>query len=287
MLLGIYRWLLRLPTFKGSSRIVETYRKLFFSPKPYRIIHGLRMEIDGWDWIQSEIVRDGCTEPLTCALFGKILRDGDTYVDVGAQFGLHSLVARHFVGPNGVIIAVEPQPYNCHKLLANWRLNEFENLTLFVGAVGAHDGTVALHFQSATDTSRLSLSLPPVNDLPQQFHVPMNRLETIFQRAQLDKVRLLKIDIEGYELEAIDGIGTYIDQIDHMIFEVLHSKSGISEKSERLIELLLAQGYALKTIEGKQWENKQPLPENNLWASRIASKDEARIMHSEGSTYEF
>jgi len=169
MLLAVYRWLLRLPTFKGKSRITEGYRKLVFAPNQYRIIHGLRMEIDGFDWIQSEIVRDGCIEPLTCALMGKILGTGDTYLDVGAQLGLHTLVARHFVGAEGKVIAIEPQPYNCHKLLSNWRLNSFENLTLYVGAVGAYDGRIALHLQSPTDTSRLSICLPPVNDEP---HVP-------------------------------------------------------------------------------------------------------------------
>ena len=228
------------------------------------------MDIDGFDWIQSEIVRDGCTEPLTCALMGTILRAGDTYVDVGAQFGLHTLVARHFVGPAGTVVAIEPQPYNCHKLLTNWRLNGFENVTLYVGAIGAYDGSVALHLQSPTDTSRLSLSLSPVNDLPQKFHVPINRLETIFDQVRLDRVRLLKIDIEGYELEAIAGIGRYVDQVEHIIFEVLDSESGISEKSQDLIELLVRSGFTVKTVEGKDWDNKaRKLPENNLWASRV------------------
>ena len=270
MLLAVYRWLLNLPTFKGKARITEGYRRFFFSPRPYPIIHGLRMEIDGFDWIQSEILRNGCTEPLTCALMGKILREGDTYVDVGAQLGFHTLVARHFVGTGGKVIAIEPQPYNCHKLLQNWRLNGFENLTLYVGAIGTYDGNIALHLQSATDTSRLSLCLEPVNDQPQQFHVPINRLETILDQAPLEKARLLKIDIEGYELEAVGSIGRYIDQVEHMILEVLDSESGLSEKSEELIQLIEDHGYVLRTVEGKRWENKhERLPENNLWASRM------------------
>src|SRR6185437_4125817 len=270
MLLAIYRWLLKMPAFKGKSRITEGCRKIFFAPKTYRIIHGLRMDIDGFDWIQSEILRDGCTEPLTCALMGKVLAKGDTYVDVGAQFGLHTLVARHFVGPEGRVIAIEPQPYNCHKLLNNWRVNGFENLILYVGAIGAYDGSIRLHMQSATDTSRLSLCLTPVNDMPQQFQVPINRLETILDQVQFDKVRLLKIDIEGYELEAIGSIGKYLDLVEHIILEVLHADSVLSERSKDLITLPKTHGYVLKTVEGKPWEKtNQSLPENNLWASRI------------------
>jgi len=269
MLLGVYRWLLKMPAFKGKSRITEGYRKFFFAPNSYRIIHGLRMEIDGFDWLQSEILRDGCTEPLTCALMGRILAAGDTYVDVGAQFGLHTLVARHFVGPEGRVIAIEPQPYNCHKLLNNWRLNGFENLMLYVGAIGAYDGGIPLHLQSATDTSRLSLCLTPVNDQPQQFHVPINRLETILDQVQCEKVQLLKIDIEGFELEAIAGIGKYIELVEHIILEVLDTKSALSKKSQELIAVLENHGYTLKTVDGRPWdETNQSLPENNLWASR-------------------
>lgn len=270
MLLAVYRWLLKLPNFKGRSRIVESYRRLCFSPPSCRIVHGLQMEIDGFDWIQSEVLRDGSTEPLTCRLMGKILKEGDTYVDVGAQFGMHTLVARHFVGADGKVIAIEPQPYNCQKLLANWRLNGFENLMLFVGAIGDYDGSIALHLQSATDTSRLSLCLEPVNDLPQRFHVPINRLETILAQAPTDKIRLLKIDIEGYELEAIGGMGKFIASVEHFILEILDSGSGISEKTEALIQLLESHGYVLKTVEGEEWKkNLHRLPENNLWAARV------------------
>jgi FkbM family methyltransferase len=272
MLLALYRWLLRLPNFKGKSRIVAAFRRLCFEPKSYRIIHGLRMEIDGFDWIQSEVLQDGCREPLTCALMGQLLKEGDTYVDVGAQFGLHTLVARHFVGPNGKVVAIEPQPYNCHKLLANWRLNGFENLTLYVGAVGDYDGSVNLHLQNVADTSRLSLCLPPVNDQAQQFQVPINRLETILDQAGLDKVRLLKIDIEGLELEAIGSAGKHLDLVEHIVLELLDGEFGDSEKSEKLVCLLAEQGYVLRTVTGEPWKGKQQsLPENNLWASRAGA----------------
>ncbi len=97
--------------------------------------------------------------------------------------------------------------------------------------------------------------LTPVNDRPQQFQVPIDRLEKILDQARPDAVRLLKIDIEGYPLEAIDGIGGYVDLVEHIILEVLDSESGISEKSEKLIQLLGDHGYVLRTVEGKPWKN--------------------------------
>lgn len=268
MVLGMYRSLLRLPTFKGKSRLINYYRGMFFTSRTYRIIHGLRIEVDPIDWIQSDLIKSGCLEPQTSALFGHLLRPGDTYVDVGAHIGFHTLVARHFVGESGRVVAIEPQPYNCQKLLANWQLNGFDNLALYVAAVGDYAGTVLLHHQLATDTSCLSLYLEPVNDQPQVFYVPIHRLETILKEQKIERVRLMKMDVEGYELEAIEGIGSYMDAIDHLILEVLGAPSELSEKSLALIEKLKSLGFNLRTVDGDAWDAGRQLPENNLWVCR-------------------
>ncbi len=49
-------------------------------------------------------------EPETIKLYEKLLEPGDIFIDVGAHVGLHSLIARHHVGPSGKVIAIEPQP---------------------------------------------------------------------------------------------------------------------------------------------------------------------------------
>ena len=51
-------------------------------------------------------------------------------------------MARAAVGPDGLVAAVEPQPYNAAKILANWRVNGFTNLKLFVAAAGEKPGDV-------------------------------------------------------------------------------------------------------------------------------------------------
>jgi FkbM family methyltransferase len=268
MLLEHYRTLLRLPQFKGKSRIVQLYRSLFFSSYRFRGNYDFVMDLDPIDWTQSDIVRDGGIEPLTSALYGKLLRLGDKYVDVGAHIGFHTLVARHLIGENGLVIAVEPQPYNCEKLLANWRANGFDNVALYVAAVGEHDSTVALHQQVETDSSRLSICLESVNDENRIFYVPIRRLETILREQRVEHVRLLKIDVEGYELEVVNGLGAFLPAIDNIILEVLDTASGISAKSVSLIEKLKSLEYELRTVEGVPWDYRSPLPENNLWASR-------------------
>jgi FkbM family methyltransferase len=269
MLLSLYRQLLRLPAFKGKSRLIGLFRSASFAPRVRKIIFGLLMDLDPIEWTQSEILRDGCLEPLTTTLYGQLLRRGDSYVDVGAHVGFHTLVARHFVGETGQVIAIEPQPYNCHKILSNWQVNNFENLSLCVAAVGDTETTVALHQQKAFGTTRLSLCLEGVNDDAQIFRVPLRRLDTIFEELRVSHVRLLKIDVEGYELEAINGIGYYGEAIDNIVLEMLQTTSELKRKSLLLTEMLSGFGYKLKTVEGQDWDCQSPLPENNLWASRV------------------
>lgn len=270
MLLRIYRFLLRLPPFKGKSMLTALARRWFFPPRRYTVIHGLHMEIDPHEWTQSDLLRDGCLEPITCTLMSKLLQGGDTYVDVGAQIGFHSLVARSLVGADGRVVAIEPQPYNCEKILRNSRLNGFDNVVLIVAAAGEYDGSVKLHRQCTTDTSRLSLCLQGVNDEAQVFHVPMLRLASLFESLGLRKIKLLKIDVEGYELEVINGLGKYHQYIDNMILEFLAGETTNKSKLSTLIEQLLSSGFKLLTVDGQSWRQSQPLPENNIWACREA-----------------
>jgi FkbM family methyltransferase len=268
MLLSLYRRLLRLPAFKGKSRLIGVFRATFFSPQTARLGDGIVLDLDPMEWTQSDILRDGGIEPLTTELYRKLLKRGDTYVDVGAHIGFHTLVARSYVGETGKVIAVEPQPYNCHKILTNWRANKFENLVLFIAAVGENNGHIPLHSQNPTDTARLSLSLEPVNDQPQVFHVPLMRLDNILEGQRIRHVRLLKIDVEGYELETLTGLGACSEMVENIILEVLETSNELSEKSEMLIETLRKLGYSLKSVDGKPWTQGRPLSENNLWATR-------------------
>src|ERR1700693_4603799 len=62
---------------------------------------GLRMELDPWEWYQNQIRSNRSIEPLTIALFKRLLAPGDIYVDVGAHVGYHTLIARTLIGDSG------------------------------------------------------------------------------------------------------------------------------------------------------------------------------------------
>lgn len=263
----LYVSLLRFPSFKGKGRIENSVRRIFFEPPLYEVIHGLRMELSPLEWTEITLMKDGLIEPKTTALFGTLLGPSDVYVDIGAHVGFHTLVARHHVGESGKVIAVEPQPYNCQKVLANWRANSFSNILLYVAAAGERGGAAVLHDQKVQDKSRLSLCLEPVNDEAQRFQVPIINVEKLFCEQGVSKIRLLKIDVEGYELEVVRGLRDCGCEVENIIFEVLGAPSELSEKSRLLLDEVRRLGYRLRTVEGKYWDGAEQLPENNVWAS--------------------
>src|ERR1700732_4899789 len=111
MLDKAYDLVLRLPKFRGKAKLASLCGSML-RPKASRIIHDMRMELDPDEWLQVDLRTFGRLEPETTALFERILKQGDTYVDVGAHVGYHVLVARHCVGPGGRLYAIDPQPYN-------------------------------------------------------------------------------------------------------------------------------------------------------------------------------
>lgn len=260
----LYRSFIRLPYFKGKGRLDGWLRERLYARDHAPIMGGLVMSLDAWEYAQQSIIKDGHLEPLTTRRFGDVLKEGDTYVDVGAHVGFHTLIARKLIRQSGRVIAVEPQPYNASKILLNWDLNGFANIVLYVAAAGAEEGSIGLFKQPASDASRLSLALPSIPDQqPQQFRVPVLTLTGLLAEQQLSRVRLLKIDVEGYELEVLHGAGDKLRTFENIVLEVLDQDT---ERARELRRLLTGTGYELLTVEGALWDGNSPLPENNLWA---------------------
>jgi len=224
------------------------------------------MDLDPGEWIQLEIIAKGSTEPATLRLIRELVCDGDLVIDVGAHVGHHALVAARAVGKSGRVLAIDPQPYNVDRIARNAACNGFTNIEAMCAAAGAEDGFIQLRLQKSNDRARLSLAVPSPNDLDSLIEVPIRRLDTIVEARNMSRVKLIKIDVEGYEWEVLLGLGKRLVDCDNIIFELLNSAS--TEKSEHLVRLLLDSGFFLKNIEGRQWKMGEVLPESNVWAYR-------------------
>ncbi len=91
-------------------------------------LFGLRMELDPDDGAISPHLREGEWEPVETALLLVRLREGDTFVDVGAHMGYFTLLASKLVGPEGRVFAFEPNPKVFGYLERNVALNGLANV---------------------------------------------------------------------------------------------------------------------------------------------------------------
>lgn len=116
-------------------------------------------------------------------------KSGDVVVELGAEFGTQTLFLSRSVGPTGRVIAVEAHPRTCAGLLEMVRLNRLSNVTVVQAAVGGTSGTTTI-----SDGAALS-NVVGRGDL----QVPARTLAELLTELAIDRVDLLKVNIEGSE----------------------------------------------------------------------------------------
>ncbi len=260
---ALLRYLYSAPRFRGRDRLIDAISKSFLR-RPVRLPDGLVMDLDASEWGQLAFLTTGATEPETLRLFERLLSSGDIVFDIGAHVGHHSLVAARAVGSKGTVYAFDPQPYNVDRICRNITLNKLRNIVSVCAAAGERDGFLRLPFQDARDRSRLSLARNGPNDLAIYVEVPIRRLDTFMAENHVTAGKLIKIDVEGYELEVIRGLGNRVTDFTNIIFEALED-ADIS-RTNVLIKELTASGFVLCDVAGNPWKLGKPLLEQNVWA---------------------
>ena len=143
----------------------------------------------------------GRLEPGSVAVIQALLREGDVMLDVGANFGLTVLPAARRVGAAGRVIAVEPASRIVGLLRRSLALNGLEGRVVVHGcAAGEAPGRAVLRMGPISGHSSL-LDLPEAERTEEVAVQPLDALVPPGTR-----VRLAKIDVEGYEPAAWQGM---------------------------------------------------------------------------------
>lgn len=168
-------------------------------------------------------------------LLSKILSPGDVVVEAGANIGTLTVPMLNLVGPTGTVIAFEPQPDNCNLL----RANVFANMP--------ETAVVEVREEIVTDHNGF-MSLPALGDLD---HKNFGRIEvghgslkakcTRIDDLNLQKLRLLKADVEGHELSVLRGARETIKRLKPLIYV----ENDRPENNAEMIAMLVDLGYRL------------------------------------------
>ena len=162
------------------------------------------------DTIAREACFTGQYEPQETLLLHSLLRPGHCFVDVGANWGYHTLLAAHLVGKSGRVISFEPDPRLFPILQRNIEQNNLTQVTALQVAAADAAGELPMAGFALGD-GNFGLSRLVVNgDAAGVFNVATERLDDALVKLGVDAIDLLKMDIEGAEGLALSGLAEYL-----------------------------------------------------------------------------
>ena len=130
----------------------------------------------------------------------RAVKNGDSVIDVGANVGFFTLLLSQYVGPNGHVLSIEPGQNNIGKLLENEKLSRAANVHVDTAAVAAEAKIIDFFL---TSDSGINAAFHGDGVSVQKVKVNAAPLDVLWQRQETPK--LIKMDIEGSELEALRG----------------------------------------------------------------------------------
>lgn len=163
---------------------------------------GPRILVHPDEFIGRIVFYFGELDPRISWVCRRVLRQGDAIVDVGANYGVVSLLAAQLVGPRGVVHAFEPQPHLAGLLRRSSRRNGFAQLHLHEVALSDTDAELEL---SIPVGNLGGASLTRSSASARSIHVQVRHSGTAIDQLDLGAIRLLKVDIEGHEAEFLRG----------------------------------------------------------------------------------
>ena len=220
------RWIGRLYGKRGLRRVINATDEVFLSPSQR---NGSSVyEPDVWPRVMAA------------------LREGDTFVDVGAFVGLYAVACAKRVGPRGKVVAFEPNPENLRSLREHVVLNGVEDrVEIRNEAVGAAPGTTQIVLNGIE--SRIA------SGDSAGFAVPLVTLDLALPEAA---VHVLKVDVEGFEEHVIAGARSLLTapgRRPRAIFVEVHpfAWQSAGTTSASMLQILRECGYRAETLEGQ------------------------------------
>lgn len=164
----------------------------------------------GWwlswnDYMGRRIYLSRGFEESEQAFLLRFLQSGMIAFDIGAHHGFHTLLMSRRVGSHGLVIAFEPSPREVHKLHWVLKVNRRGNVRVESYAISNREGEEQLFVCMGRNSGCNSLRKPAVSEPIQTIRVPMTTLDCYLRKHEIHRVDLLKIDVEGAELEVLEG----------------------------------------------------------------------------------
>lgn len=229
------------------------------------------------DSVLSRLIYEGF-EQEELNYIEKTLAMGDIFIDVGSNIGLHSLIASFKVGENGNVIAFEPSPITFERFLENISLNNIKNIE--VRNKGISNKSEFLNFnisEDGYDAWNTFAHSDESNMFSKEIEVEVNTLDNELENIDKSRIKIIKIDVEGWEKFVIlGGKKILIEYSPIVMMEFTETNTfAAGYMVQELYDIMIAIGYEwFCYTNGKLISEKKRLhyPYNNLIAIKKLNK---------------
>ena len=204
---GLVRWVIErtrtMPNTWAGKRLVFLLRRLAIAalkgaPVDIETL-GARMRLHPYNNISEKKVlfTPQFFDPEELAILRSRLREGFTFVDVGANIGAYSLWVSALAGPTAHILAIEPQPKVFDRLTYNIGLNPHGTVKAVACAVADKPGDLTL-FLDPRNSGESSVKIVASSQAA-TIRVPATTLLDLIRNERLERLDAIKLDVEGAE----------------------------------------------------------------------------------------
>lgn len=224
---------------------------------------GVKWQLDLREGVDLSLYLLGLFERSTVLAYSRLIKPGDTVLDIGANIGAHTLHLARCIGSRGKVIAFEPTTFAFNKLVKNVSLNPtlspriITEQIMLVGKSGVD--LVSGIYSSWPLANQNGLHKKHGGRLMPTSGASATTLDEYLIRNKIEKIHLVKLDVDGYEYLVLRGGMSMIKrERPPIIMELapyLFAETGYS--LEKLLNILKRLGYTLTTL-----RNGQPLPDS-------------------------
>lgn len=182
------------------------------------------------------------------AAMQRLVEPGDCVWDIGANVGVYTKEFLGLVGPTGRVVAIEPVPSHIEQL---YGLADSDQLTIVPAALASSDGEMS--FVVNGEESH-------IGDGPDAVQVRVARGDALLDEG-IPVPHVLKIDVEGFEGDVLDGMPTALATVRGLIMEVHFAalvRRDRPSDPERIVDLLRGSGFDVRWLDSSHLIAERP-----------------------------
>lgn len=198
------------PQERGKFKILNDVYFRHLSPATdlwvyTNLLYNIKMKLNIGEFLQAHLFLFGSYELPSVKFIRKFLINGGNAVDVGAQIGYLTIVMATSCKTQLHVYSFEPEPYNISQFNTNISLNALDNITLIPKAVTSTLNPIKLFLAKDNNSGTHSTISSDPNVSSDFITVDSTTLDEFVRDQAITKLDLIKIDVEGAELDVIKG----------------------------------------------------------------------------------